>query len=163
MKKAVIYLNLTNGLEALTENIEDYKVIRIQSTACEQKRWDYILQDLDNGFLFDLAVGKECTIIDYSQKKEAPRALYQGVEWIKFVLYKVWFNKEYVPMVKEHNVTNYFMEEYKLLNNKTLNKIKYFRKFLNTDKLNLLVDGRKTFNDGNYNYYKNLLLKNNGN
>src|SRR5574340_1552415 len=66
--KDVIYLNLTNGLEALPLFADNYKIICIQSTACEQKRWDYILADLDYNLLFDLALGNNCFIIDYTQR-----------------------------------------------------------------------------------------------
>lgn len=156
MRKPIIYLNLTNGLEALPLFADGYKTIRIQSTACEQKRWDYILADLDNGLLFDLAIGKSCFIIDYTQRKKIPRALFQGVEWIKFVLNRVWLNKEYKPMVRGNDASKYFMEQYRLLNNVTLNKIKYYRKFINTEEINLIAVGRQTANDGNYTYYAEL-------
>lgn len=48
------YLNLTNGLEYLDE-IQNYKLVRIQSSLCERKCWDKLIQDLDYNFLFDLA------------------------------------------------------------------------------------------------------------
>lgn len=153
--KSIIYLNLTNGLEALPL-VDGYKIIRIQSTACEQKRWGYILADLDNGLLFDLAIGKNCYIIDYAQRKKIPRALFQGVEWIKFVLNKVWLNREYKPLIRGNDASRYFAEQYKLLDKITLNKIKYYKKFINTDEINLFPVSKQTANDGNYIYYAEL-------
>lgn len=44
------YINLTNGVEAIPMLKfwnEDYRFIRIQSTICEQKNWDRLIQDLD--------------------------------------------------------------------------------------------------------------------
>jgi len=154
--KDIAYLNLTNGLEALPLFADNYRIIRIQSTACEQKRWDYILADLDYNLLFDLALGNNCFIIDYTQRKETPRALFQGVEWIKFVLYKVWLDKEYKVMVRGNDTSRYFTEMYKTINAKTFNRLKYLRKFINTTEINLIAIGGKTTNDGNYGYYAGL-------
>lgn len=55
---------------------------------------------LDSNFLMNLAVGNTCIVYDYSQNKEMPRALYQGLEYIKFILYKRWFNFEYKTYCK---------------------------------------------------------------
>ena len=75
-----IYLNLTNGIEALEclkpANLNASNLVRIQSTACEQKRWDFILQDLDYSFLMDIALGENVTVVDYSAKKENTRVFY---------------------------------------------------------------------------------------
>ena len=43
-----VYLNLTNGIEFLDNELMQarvYDFIRIQSTACEQKRWDFVIQE----------------------------------------------------------------------------------------------------------------------
>lgn len=81
------YINLTNGIEVLPVLTDEFKFIRIQSTACEQKLWDRIIQDLDYDFLLNAAIGNECVIYDYGAKKPIPRAIYQGVEFIKYVLH----------------------------------------------------------------------------
>lgn len=159
MKNNIFYLNLTNGLEALPQFYKDYKTIRIQSTACEQKRWDYILSDLDNGFLFDLAIGKNCFIIDYSQRKQSPRALFQGVEWIRFVLYKIWLQKEYKPMVRGNDSTKYFLDIFKTIKPNTIKKIKYYQKFVRCNEINIITISGKTKNDGDFEFY-NQLIKN---
>lgn len=153
----VTYLNLTNGLEMLPAFADNYKVIRLQSTACEQKRWDFVLSDLDNGFLFDLAIGKTVYVIDFSQRKQKPRALFQGLEWIKFVLNKVWFNEKYTALVRGNDASRYFNEMYKTITPTTLKKIKYFKKFLQTDNIDLIAVGEKTVNDGNYDFYNKLV------
>lgn len=89
------YVNLTNGIEALQQyKLAHYAFIRIQSTACEQHSWDKILQDLDYDFLMNVALGNECVIYDYGTRKPVPRAIYQGVEFIKYVLNRFWYNVE---------------------------------------------------------------------
>jgi len=123
------FYNLTNGLK-FNDFLSPHSFIRIQSTACEQRRWDFILQDLDNDFLFNLAIGTECVVYDLSENKNETRALFQGLEWIKFVLYKRWLDKKYTPIVKGNNCTDYFTWCYECLDKRTKIKIDYFRKFV---------------------------------
>ena len=127
------FYNLTNGLE-FGAFLNPYSFIRIQSTACEQRRWDFILQDLDNDFLFNLAIGTECVVYDLSEKKEETRALYQGLEWIKFVLNRRWFGKNYIPIVKGSKCFDYFTWCYEQLDKRTKIKIDYFNKFTEGNK-----------------------------
>jgi hypothetical protein len=158
MKKVVHYINLSNGIEAIEKfNLRDYRFIRIQSTACEQKRWDFVLQDLDYDFLMNLALGNVAIIYDFSAKKKESRAIYQGVPWIKFVLDKVWFKKDTEAFVKTNDVTAYFESEFRKLDKKTLGKIKYFRKFLNTNKLNIYCFSKNTIHDGDVEYFNEVL------
>ena len=107
--KTSYFINLSNGIEYLDNipNIQGFT--RIQSTACEQKRWWYIVSELDYTFLLHVALGNRVYIYDTSSKKKISRALYQGVEWIKFVLNKVWLDNEIIPIVKGCNCYGYFM------------------------------------------------------
>jgi len=136
------FINLSNGIEALDDwvghglNIDYTSFIRIQSTWCEQKRWDDILFTLSDDFLMCLALGYYCVVYDCTVNEDC-RAIWQGIEWIKFVLNKVWFNKDYKPTGRCKSSYKYFCEEYKKLSKQTLKKIKYFKKFLLTDKLML--------------------------
>lgn len=151
-----LYLNLTNGLE-LFPFINNFKVIRIQSTAIEQNRYEYIIKDLDNGFLFDLALGKNCFIADFSQKRTNTKALTYGLEFIKTALYRFWFNKQYLPFVKKLNLMEYYNNIIKSFDQQTIKKIKYFKKFLSTDEIKIYTISGITINDGNYKYFNNLL------
>lgn len=157
--KTKYYLNLTNGIEFfLSRSNADIGFIRIQSTACEQKRWEYILSEIDYDFLMNLVIGNKCIVVDYSAKKNIPRSIYQGLEWIKFVLDRVWFDGKYKPFVKEYNCEKYFTEQFqKIKNGKVINKIKYFKKFIMTDNFNLQVITEKTDHDGDYPFYFNVL------
>lgn len=141
------YLNLTNGIEYLDTINRDYKFVRIQSTYCEQRLWNYLLQDLDYNFLMDLALGYKVIVYDTSQHKNKSRALYQGLEFIKYILNRVWFNNEINPIVKGTNCRKYFNQEYNKLEERTINKIKYFRKFLIADNIDLDCECMKTIHD----------------
>jgi len=154
------YLNLTNGIEWILDldvPVKDIGCIRIQSTKCEQKDWSYIIEDLDYQFLLDLALGEDVIVLDCSPKKDVSRALYQGVEWIKYVLNRRWFDREENCFVKGNKVNNYFKEEYKLLSRRAKNKLDYVKKFIITDKIYLQGMCKTTSMDSNYEGYKQIL------
>ena len=155
----MFYLNLTNGIEFIPKLSEhsNLKFIRIQSTACEQKRWDFVLQELDYSFLLDLALGNNVTVVDYGANKEVSRACYQGVEWIKYALNNCWFGKDEKVFVRGTDATNYFGECYAKLDKRTLKKLNYFKKFLATGSLHLDYQSTNTDKDGDYEYYKAIL------
>jgi hypothetical protein len=158
--KIKIYLNLTNGIEFLsdTDFKEDYNFVRIQSCACERHLWNKILSDLDYNFLMDIALGYTVIVCDASPHKMFSRALYQGVEFIKYALNRIWLDKMTIPYVKGIRCDKYFNEEFNKLDKSTLKKIKYLRKFLNTDKIDIICISTTTTHDGDYNYFKKLLV-----
>lgn len=154
------YLNLTNGLEYLNE-VGEYKVIRIQSTLCEAKCWDKLVNDLDYNFLLDLAQGNTVEIYDTSSKKNMSRALYQGVEFIRYVLLRRWFDSkpyEILAIVNGHNVTEYFETEYKKLSKDTKKKLDYIKKFVTGHGIYIKRICKKSFYDGKYEYFRELLI-----
>jgi len=153
------FINLTNGIEKIP-TLDEYSFIRIQSTACEQKRWDFILQDLDNNFLMCAALNYECLIFDAGANKSVPRAVYQGIIWIKFVLNKYWLNKDTIPIVRGHNCYGYFNQAYNQLSNSTKKKLDYFKKFLCTDSINIHCITWPTRHDGKADFYKEVLIDN---
>lgn len=150
------YLNLTNGLEFIG-TVKNYKVVRIQSTICEAKNYDKLIRDLDYNFLLDLAQGNEIKIYDTSAQKRVSRALYQGVEFIKYALNRRWLGKEEKAFVKGNDVTEYFREVYKGLSNEAKKKLDYVKKFLNTDEIKIDTYCKRTLHDGNYEYFRKLL------
>ena len=153
------YLNLTNGIESLPSlpEGEPFGFVRIQSTACEQKRWDFLLCDLDADLLLNLAIGTRCVIHDYSSRKNVPRAIYQGVELIRYVLYRHWLRTEITCTVHKVNVTRYFSEVYRELKPPTLKRLAYYRKFLLTDCIRLDAMPGRTSHDGKYDFYRDVL------
>lgn len=155
-----VYLNLTNGIDFLEDPDfkEDYKFVRIQSSACERHCWDKILMELDYNFLMDVALGYNVIVYDTSNKRIVSRALYQGLAFVNYALNRIWLNKIVKPDVKGMDCSEYFNEEFLKIKDKSLKKIKYVKKFLNTDKLHLGYIGKQTTHDGDYTYYKNLLI-----
>jgi hypothetical protein len=159
MEQPKYYLNLTNGIEflakypTLAQNF-DIGFIRIQSSLCEAKKWQKIIDDLDYGFLMDLALGRPCVVVDYSQRKAVSRALFQGLEWIKYVLNREWFGIEYPSFVKRHNCTKYFSGLFKRLKKQ---KIRHVKKFLIATELLLESFSQSTKKDGEQAFYKNVL------
>lgn len=153
------YINLTNGIEAFENAPYDFYdgFIRIQSTACEQKRWDFLLQELDTDFLMNIALGNSVRVVDYGASKETSRAVYQGIEFIKFVLKKHWLGITDRVIVRHTDSTNYFEEVYRNLSKRTLRKLDYFKKFVKTDTIDLVGFSDSTIHDGDYDYYVNLL------
>lgn len=152
------FINLTNGIEAIREySLKEYSFIRIQSSKCERKKWDDIIQELDSNFLLNLALGNKCIVYDFSAKKIVSRAIFQGIEFIKYALYKNWFNENIVVSVRGNNCFEYFNNSYKNLSKNNKNKLKYYKKFLNCDKLNLETVSNSTENDGKYEYYFSVL------
>jgi len=157
------YLNLTNGIEYIPTLNNNYSFIRIQSTMCEQKNWDRIIQELDYDFLMNLAIGNECIIYDCGARKEIPRAIYQGSEFIKYVLFKRWYGVEYKTDIsrtnKEHkrkNCNKYFEKCYHNLDDKTKKKLDYFKPYLYGD-IYLKTVSKSTSKDGDKEYYKEIL------
>lgn len=158
------YINLTNGIEAIPEyDLSQYSFIRIQSTACEQHLWDRLLQELDYDFLINVALGNECVIYDYGTRKPVPRAVYQGVEFIKFVLNKLWYGvSDEVFITRSRNsahkvnVTDYFNKAYYSLSEKTRAKLKYFQPFLG-GKVNIRCITSSTTHDNDKEFYAQIL------
>lgn len=162
-KRTVHFLNLTNGIESIKRGHvpPDYHFIRIQSTQCEARVWDKVILNLDNNFLMHLALGDKCIVHDYSAHKESPRAIYQGLEFIKYILYRRWFNIEYQMYIRGNKVDMKFYEnEYitKVRTNKDVKKkIDYFIKFLLTDQLYIDTIVNNTTLDGNFDEYRRIL------
>lgn len=163
----MLFFNLTNGLEAIEKYPNKVTTlphfVRIQSTWCEQKRWQEIIMDLDYTFLMACRTAKEVHVIDFSAKKRVPRALYQGLSWIQYCLNRYWYGiKDEPALVKQFNCTAYFEKEYeKLLYDKSaeamFNKLKYFKKFTGTGKVIIHGIAGKTEHDGDYEYYNNII------
>lgn len=166
MKRA--YINLSSGITRIEEIQNDSRyqkgfldglspvgLVRIQSTWCEQKRWDKILQDLDYGFLLDLALGHDVVVYDASAQKDVSRALYQGLEWIRYVLTRRWLGKIEPTFVKRNDVTQYFGEQYldKVSQNRELKrKLDYPLRLAANKPEKILLEGdcKRTDLDGKY-------------
>ena len=152
------FVNLTNGIEILPSiQAVDWSFTRIQSTACEQKRWDFIVRDLDHDLLMSTALGLQCVIVDFSQKKRIPRAIYQGIPWIRYALRRAWYDSEPQAYVKQMKVTQYFAEQWHLLTKEALSKLRYYRKFVRVKDVTVVGVSWTTMHDGEIDWHKRVL------
>jgi hypothetical protein len=148
------FINLTNGIEAIERyGLTDYRFIRIQSTACEQKRWDDIIMSLSDDFLMSLALGHECRVYDFGANKKIPRAIWQGLEFIKFTLYRRWYGVEYLPKGRAESSRLYFTEQFNALSRRSKKKLDYYKKFLKGT-LNVVAVTDATAMDGCVSYFQ---------
>ena len=160
------YINLTNEVEAIPKIQGDYRFIRIQSTICEQKLWDRLIQDLDYDFLMNLALDHKCVVYDFGARKPVPRAVYQGLEFVKYVLNRRWLDREYITNVnrsknqeRKNNCNDYFDKCYQQLEDRTKKKLDYFLPYVNTEEINLVCITDCTQHDGDKDFYKEVLRK----
>ena len=136
------YINLTNGLEALS-NLVDHvppasvQFCRFQSSHCEASRPDFLLRNLETSMLFQLARGHCVLVYDYgsrNKKRGAPRALWMGVEFVRWALERVWYKVEGRPVwVRGNNVAGEYDRLLKDLDSQTYKKLKYFRRYIERD------------------------------
>lgn len=88
---------------------------------------------LSDDFMIYAAMGNHCRVYDYGAGKQTPRAIWQGLEWIKFTLNKRWHNEQYTPMGRSSTSSGYFVEQYNRLEKRTKAKLDYFGKYVNGD------------------------------
>lgn len=160
------YINLTNGVEAIPKLQDDYRFIRIQSTICEQKLWDRLIQELDYDFLMNLALGHECVVYDFGARKPIPRAVYQGLEFAKYVLNRRWLKREYITNVnrsknkeRKNNCNDYFDKCYQQLEDRTKKKLDYFLPYVSTTEIKLECITDCTQHDGDKAFYREVLRR----
>ncbi|RLI00940.1 hypothetical protein DRO38_05725, partial [Candidatus Bathyarchaeota archaeon] len=96
-----------------------------------------------------------CSVIDFSARKKMPRALYQGLEWVRYCVNRAWNSKIVIPLVQGHNCSAYFDKCYLELSESAKKKLKYFKKFVATDnEIKIFVLCEQTKHDGDYEYYR---------
>lgn len=146
----VYFYNLTNGLEIA--DIKKYPhFTRIQSSHIEGKAWNHLFEQLSDELLFYLAIGEECVIVDASTKPLRSSIARIGIPVIIYVLSRIWLKEK--PKLEMFDV-KYLEKIYRSLNRSTRNKLKYYRKFLLTNKIRLNCFVGFTKRDGKYNFFK---------
>ena len=154
------FINLSNGLEAIEEynlNIKNIRFLRIQSTVCEQKRWASIINDLPPDFLLSVALGHNVKVYDYGAKKDIPRAIWQGIEWVKYVLYRRWVDIKYCPTGRARSMAGYFEEQYCKLSRNIKKMLDYYGKFF-IGEISINCITSSTTNDGDIEFQRRILL-----
>ena len=155
---SIHYVNLTNGIEDI-DKLDNYRFIRIQSTHLEQNNFEEVLMNLDNDFIMNLALGNKCIIHDKASRGgKLSRAVWYGIPWIRYALERAWFDK--VPetvLVKSFNNAKYFDQLYRSLSASAKRKLKYYKKFLFCDHVEIGYVCDRTIHDGDHNYYRRIL------
>ncbi len=111
---------------------------------------------LSDDFLMHAAMGTECIVYDYGANKAVPRAVWQGLEWIKFALSARWYQQAYSPQGRAVSCRNYFVAQCRVLDKHTKTRLNYFKRYLNGP-LRISSVTSATKHDGNYAHYINLL------
>lgn len=162
MAEVIHFINLTNGIQAIEDyELSDYRFLRLQSTACEQKRWEDIIMTITDDFMVATALGHNCIVYDYGANKEVPRAIWQGLEWVKYCLLKRWHNTEYQPQGRMKTGAEYFSSQYKSLSKKVKNRLDYYGRYVNGP-LCINAISSATNRDGSIQWYANILKKRGG-
>jgi hypothetical protein len=158
--KTTHWVNLTNGLQAIRDyQLTDWRALRIQSTHCEQKRWEDVLASVPDEMLLRLAMGEECRIYDYGANKPISRACWQGLEWVRYVLCRRWLGKRIQPRGRSSLMSGYFEEQYKLaLSDRALRRLDYFANMAKPSRYPFItVVCAQTDKDGDSGYFMNCL------
>ncbi len=142
------YLNLTNGLEAtprLVEHVPPSHIsfVRWQSSHCEASRPDLLLRDLPTAMLLQLAQGRCVLVYDFgsrNKKRGVPRALWMGLEFVKWALGRVWFGRAAWSektngsvWVRGANVQQAWEDIWRRMDPQLMKKLKYYRRYLRED------------------------------
>lgn len=172
------FINLTNGLEAISKynlDVNKLNYMYIASTTLERKDYIKLLNDLDHNFLFNLAIGNEVIFYDFGTNRMLSKTCYFAIPFIKYVLTRFWLDKNDSNLCYRHPrhskeirfpEWDRFNEIYNSIfiydTNKEKNFIKtklkkYKNKFLNTNEIKLDFICSSTINDGNYEYYKQII------
>jgi len=153
----VHFINLTNGIQAIEDyGLVNYRFIRLQSTACEQKRWEDIILSISDDLLMHVALGHHCIVYDYGANKGVPRAVWQGLEWLKYVLARHWHHKTYTPQGRASTCGSYFMVCYKGLSNRARARLTYFGHY-GHGPTRITAVTRATNRDGDFLWYDHIL------
>lgn len=172
----MLYLNLTNGIEYLNDVEEPYSFIRIQSTTLERKLYEKLILELDYAFLLNLALGKKVIVVDYGTNRKNSKTISKGIPIIRYILNRFWYDiDEDVCFLncnsdKKTKQTEYVKHIYNQLfvfnrtkeKEKVISKLRYFKRYLNSDRVYLEGKSFSTNNDGNYTFYSNLLKEKHG-
>lgn len=139
MKETVHWINLTNGLLAIPHGIKDFRVMRLQSTHCEQKQWGKVLNSIPDDMLWLLAHGHVCVVRDYGANKNTPRAIWQGLEFARFAIIRSWFGDDVKVSQKYSERGGVSMMTYcerAMLGLPEMGRINYYRDFAIANKTN---------------------------
>jgi len=146
MQPVLYFINLTAGL--LVRHLDLYKkshIIHIRSSHIESKAYDRLFYSLSDELLFHLAIGFKCVIVDCTSNRHS-KIERVAVPIIKYVLYRRWFG---IDGVKPKYIDDKFAEKvYKSLSKQTKKKLDYYKRFLDTEVIDLEAEIHKVDKEG---------------
>jgi len=129
------YYNLSNGLNCPhTRLIFPRRFCRIQSTSCEQKRWDAVIYGAGPDMLMTLALGHPVTVHDRSEKPRETRAMWQGLAFVKRACETIW-GLDLSPIEGRggKSMEQYFDEQIFQLPDPVWNFVRFYGKYAQLD------------------------------
>lgn len=125
------FVNLSRGLIC---GPSDGRVMRLQSTWCEQKEWDRILMTTSPELYFRLAQGYDIIVHDLSEKQRETRAMWQGLSWIRFATSVSWYEVAPVEFARNGmNITSYWAEQWQKLDRSTQKYVRRYREWVDRE------------------------------
>ena len=172
------FINLTNGIEyiPILNNDMNIHFTRIRSTYLERNNYFHLLTKLDSTFLLNLAIGNECYFIDYGTNRVNSKTIYYGIPLIEYILNRLWLDIEIEQyqytkssfdklIIKDNKYKNIYDELFiKNMNcdkGLLLKEFSYYKNFLNTDLIRIYPIANSTIHDGQFRFYKQILLNSN--
>ena len=131
------FVNLKNGVEAIPTLDAlgiPHEYLRIQSTMCEVGDMEKVLLELDANFLVSAALGYSCVVYDYGsrdKKRGVPRALWYGLEFVRYALNVEWFGApDRPPILRGKRVDQDFRRKLGGVSKSCKKRIRYYRQFI---------------------------------
>jgi len=170
------FVNLKNGIEAIPTlkrelNVVDYDFVRIQSSLLEAGNVEKMILELDAALLAQLALGRSCFVWDYGSRdvvkgKGNPRALWYGVEFVRFALRREWFPDGVgatapPPVLRGKQVEKDWTHKLSMLSRGAKRKIRYYKQFIPEDVRDVRLIGvyRPTTHDDDVEFYRSTLFR----
>mmetsp|Transcript_37715 Transcript_37715/g.60545 ORF Transcript_37715/g.60545 Transcript_37715/m.60545 type:complete len:315 (-) Transcript_37715:38-982(-) len=167
------FINLTDGIEVLHElpNLgiprNEINFVRIMSSHCEANDFEGVLLSLDHNLMTHLALGHVCLVYDLGSRdldwpngiKGVSRAIWWGIEWIRYALSRCWRLQVCQPVLRGEKVSELFGSRYLRLSKKVKKKMRYYRLILRCERVLLFGVFRRTVHDGEREFYRDLLWK----
>lgn len=170
------FVNLKNGIEAIPTlkrelGIVDYDFVRIQSSLLEAGNVEKMILELDAALLAQLALGRSCFVWDYGSRdvvkgKGNPRALWYGVEFVRFALRREWFPDGVgatapPPVLRGKQVEKDWTYKLSMLSRGAKRKIRYYKQFIPEGVCDVRLIGvyRPTTHDDDVEFYRSTLFR----
>lgn len=170
------FVNLKNGIEAIPTlkrelQIVDYDFVRIQSSLLEAGNVEKMILELDAALLAQLALGRSCFVWDYGSRdvvkgKGNPRALWYGVEFVRFALRREWFPDGVgatapPPVLRGKQVEKDWTHKLSMLSRGAKRKIRYYKQFIPEGVCDVRLIGvyRPTTHDDDVEFYRSTLFR----